>query len=51
VSQWRSGETLAEAVARADEALYRGKHAGRNRSVLERPEVQPNSLPSSAARR
>ncbi|MET0349986.1 MAG: GGDEF domain-containing protein, partial [Rhizobacter sp.] len=51
VSQWRDGETLAEAVARADEALYRGKHAGRNRSVLERPAVQPNSLPSSPARR
>lgn len=51
VSQLRDGETLAEAVARADEALYRGKHAGRNRSVLERPAVQPNSLPSSVARR
>lgn len=51
VSQLRDGETLAEAVARADEALYRGKADGRNRSVLERPAVQPNSLPSSSARR
>ena len=51
ISQLRDGETLAEAVARADEALYRGKHAGRNRSVLERPAIQPNSLPSSVARR
>ena len=52
VSQWRDGETVAEAVARADEALYRGKHAGRDRTVAERAaEPQPNSLPSSPARR
>lgn len=51
VSQWREGESLAEAVARADEALYRGKRAGRNRTVPEREAVQPNSLPSSPARR
>ena len=37
VSQWRDGETLAEAVARADEALYRGKDEGRNRSCVEQP--------------
>lgn len=52
ISQLRDSETLAEAVARADEALYRGKADGRNRSVVERGAApQPNSLPSSPARR
>lgn len=31
VSQHRAGEALSEAVARADAALYAGKHGGRNR--------------------
>jgi diguanylate cyclase (GGDEF)-like protein len=51
VSRLRPGESVAAAVARADEALYRGKLSGRNCCVPERPPVQPNSLPSSLARR
>ena len=51
VSQLREGDNVAAAVARADEALYRGKQAGRDCCVPERPPVQPNSLPSSLARR
>lgn len=35
VSELRPGEDLSAAVSRADEALYRGKAAGRNRVELE----------------
>ncbi|GHE07403.1 hypothetical protein GCM10011381_03480 [Klenkia taihuensis] len=34
VAQWVPGETVGEALGRADAALYEGKHAGRARAVL-----------------
>jgi len=34
VAQWVPGETVAEALGRADAALYDGKRAGRSRAVL-----------------
>lgn len=37
VAEWRSGETLAELVARADAALYRAKENGRNRVEIDAP--------------
>lgn len=33
VSSYANGETVGDAIARADELLYRGKKAGRNRVV------------------
>lgn len=35
VAQWRSSETIQECIDRADEAMYIGKRAGRNRTVPE----------------
>lgn len=40
ISQYRSEELLSSAIARADEALYKGKAGGRNRV-----ELAPDSLP------
>ncbi|MCI2238188.1 diguanylate cyclase [Paenibacillus sp. TRM 82003] len=34
VAQWVPGTSAAEVLARADEALYRGKHAGRDATVV-----------------
>jgi PleD family two-component response regulator len=34
VSVLARGETIEQALARADRALYRGKQEGRNRAVL-----------------
>ncbi len=34
VTAWRSGETLEQAVARADEALYEAKRTGKNRTCV-----------------
>lgn len=35
VAQWRSSETIQECIDRADEAMYIGKRAGRNRTMPE----------------
>lgn len=35
VTQYRAGESVEATIRRADEALYRGKAAGRNRVVVE----------------
>jgi len=35
VSALRDGDTAASFVARADRALYRAKHGGRNRALAE----------------
>ncbi|HET7794456.1 MAG TPA: GGDEF domain-containing protein [Rhizobacter sp.] len=37
VSSLRDGESLEDAIARADAAMYRGKTEGRNRCVVEAP--------------
>lgn len=37
VAWYRPGETLEHLLARADDALYRAKHKGRNRIELEEP--------------
>ncbi|WP_337059933.1 diguanylate cyclase domain-containing protein [Kineococcus sp. G2] len=34
VAQWTPGSSVAEVLARADEALYRGKHGGRDTTVV-----------------
>ena len=39
VAQWAPGELLGEVVERADRALYRAKHSGRDRVVLDRDDV------------
>jgi diguanylate cyclase (GGDEF)-like protein len=35
VAQWHPGESLEETIHRADQALYLGKNAGRNRVVVD----------------
>jgi diguanylate cyclase (GGDEF)-like protein len=35
VAQWRDDETAAAVCARADAALYRAKHHGRNRVEID----------------
>lgn len=42
------GETIGDAIGRADHALYDGKHAGKNRVVLAEPPVSP-AAPAMAA--
>ncbi|WP_256058018.1 GGDEF domain-containing protein, partial [Xanthomonas cerealis] len=37
VAWYRPGETLQQLLARADQALYRAKHLGRNRVELQQP--------------
>lgn len=37
VAQWRADEDVDEAIRRADTAVYRAKHSGRNRIVCEVP--------------
>ncbi|WP_432535564.1 GGDEF domain-containing protein [Kineococcus arenarius] len=37
VAQWVPGASVAEVLALADEALYRGKHAGRDTTVVATP--------------
>ncbi|HBK46792.1 MAG TPA: hypothetical protein DDZ67_10250 [Xanthomonadaceae bacterium] len=41
VAWYRHGETSAQLLARADEALYRAKHGGRNRIELEHGGATP----------
>jgi diguanylate cyclase (GGDEF) domain len=37
VARWRAGETADQVIARADQALYRAKEAGRNRVLSAEP--------------
>jgi diguanylate cyclase (GGDEF)-like protein len=37
IAVYRYGETIEETLSRADDALYRAKHAGRNRVYEEKP--------------
>jgi diguanylate cyclase (GGDEF)-like protein len=50
VAQWVPGETVADFVARADEALYRAKANGRNQVVLasQSGSIRPGASPTSS---
>jgi diguanylate cyclase (GGDEF)-like protein len=43
ISEWREGEDIGSLLARADEALYRAKRAGRNRTVRWQPVPAPGT--------
>ncbi|WP_332876935.1 putative bifunctional diguanylate cyclase/phosphodiesterase [Massilia sp. S19_KUP03_FR1] len=55
VAQFRPGETISQAIGRADEALYQAKSAGRNRvachgdTVVPPPAIAPPSAAGSDA--
>jgi diguanylate cyclase (GGDEF)-like protein len=48
VAEFRTGESIAQTVARADEALYQAKSSGRNRVVRYGQEKDVGALPASA---
>ncbi|UYC22876.1 GGDEF domain-containing protein [Xanthomonas sp. CFBP 8443] len=46
VAWYRPGETVQQLLSRADDALYRAKHGGRNRVELHLDPAQGEALPS-----
>ncbi|WP_426192049.1 putative bifunctional diguanylate cyclase/phosphodiesterase [Massilia sp. DWR3-1-1] len=50
VAQFRTGDTIAQSIARADEALYMAKARGRNRVVFHGQAARLASVPHSDVR-
>jgi diguanylate cyclase (GGDEF)-like protein len=47
IAEFRSGEAIAQTVARADEALYQAKSGGRDRVVLYGQQVEAAAAPAA----